>query len=665
MVKEVLSDIYKRMKRSVSKSKFIFMLFLTMLYIISILYTLNLNTKGTISNVAIPDQTGIMNLYNGVVYEQSFTATSNKLKGVGVKIGLYGKENNNDIHLTVLDDSQNVLGENDIRLSEIDDNSYQYVYFEKQVNSKNTKYSVKITSNAPAEEAITLWGSKTKTYQGGYLKYNGDLIQNDIIVSQVFDKVDVHTNLIVAYTFIYMAVMISVLLYSKKGLRNKKWIILIYIVLGCFHVFKVEFYANNVAMYPDEKAQLGYVSYIQEEKELIPDFHNIYVFDSCKNSQENMILCNTKNNDVNYLGHPPLYYYLMGLANSVTKTEQGYIINIQLLRIINLLLNLSGLCIFFYIGYKKLKSNPLLHLLYGTICISIPMFSYLGAAVNNDNLVYLGCAIFFLGVFKYLKKPDYISHNLIAFGIVITTFSKVTAGLILLLGTVFFIIYKIYKEKSIKFLYCREMLVTLPVYLIALFYFLFIFGRYGTFQPSLKLLDPEGFKNSSFYLPLDQRAPYDLLDYTYYYWPRFFVSWTSVLSHVSLLKTLNITSIDTFAQSLILCTPILYLFTRFTTEEKRILRFFMLSILLVAGFQFLTAYQSFLSSGYLGGSQTRYYLCILPIISLSICFCVEAFYEKTSFYRSKLLTAMIVCFVVVLFYEDFIYFLMNFTQYLL
>ena len=102
--------------------------------------------------------------------------------------------------------------------------------------------------------------------------------------------------------------------------------------------------------------------------------------------------------------------------------------------------------------------------------------------------------------------------------------------------------------------------------------------------------------------------------------------------------------------------------------------------------QFLRSFNEYVNiSGYLGGFQSRYYLCGISVIALAITFIMKSLYERVSvtnqtakgrfsvrYYqiiksissKKVILSSICILFTSLLFYEDFIYFLIYFKDYL-
>ena len=95
---------------------------------------------------------------------------------------------------------------------------------------------------------------------------------------------------------------------------------------------------------------------------------------------------------------------------------------------------------------------------------------------------------------KVEKKRNYKTYFLIAIGTFICLLNKITVGLVIVIAYILMIIFLAIKEKNLKFIFCKQWMATLPIYLIILAYYLIIMNNYGTIHPSLRVIAPEYYK---------------------------------------------------------------------------------------------------------------------------------------------------------------------------
>lgn len=469
-----------------------------------------------------------------------------------------------------------------------------------------------------------------------------------------------------------------------RNRSHSKTLLVIYGGMFVFFLAKAWFYARYVGRFPDESAHISYIAYLEKTNALIPDFKNMmllvlqqgtggdtyhgqYVFGSA----------------LNQLGHPPLYYQFMRLAHGVVLQNGVFIIHIVRLRLLSLLLASFGLLLAFYIGWTRIARVPMLHLLYAVICVSVPMFAYVSAGVNNDTMAYVTFNLYLLGFLRYTeKKTDIGTYLLIGAGITLSLLTKSTAALLAVGSLALYLLYCAIRRKDLRFFRRWKFWATLPVYLIAVLYLLIVKRETGSFQPTLSSLDWKQFVNSSFYVAPANRQHMDFGAYFQYFFHNFLLTWSGIASSVALTKTDALWNIDQIGMFLLFLLPLLLpLGAKHGLERKRHkadLLFLYCALLLVIFLQFFRAYWQFAHvSGYLGGFQSRYYLCAVPMLALCITWSAQAacsrFARRVSPGRQGavrgtaggiVVQAACAGFSVLLIYEDIIYFLCNFHQYL-
>ena len=270
----------------------------------------------------------------------------------------------------------------------------------------------------------------------------------------------------------------------KKGHKLNYLIILIYVMAFLFFVFKMFFYAQYYGRFPDEMQHISYIAYLEKNHTVIPDFNNMKILEqqNVGNVDPNTLL-NNKNivqeynfgSSTNYLGHPPLYYQIMRLSRAVHVKDNLVSVNLFKLRCFNIALSSIGLILILYMGYKRIGKNPILHWLYATIIVSVPMLAYGSAGINNDSLALVGLAFFLLGLLRFAeKKRNFVTYLIISLGVFIAFMSKLTSGLVVTISLLSYLILIIIKEKNAWFLVSKEFISTIPIYIVTVAYFLIV-----------------------------------------------------------------------------------------------------------------------------------------------------------------------------------------------
>lgn len=473
-----------------------------------------------------------------------------------------------------------------------------------------------------------------------------------------------------------LVLVVFTLAYRKLRIKPEMATFLIYAAVFIYSVGQVLFYMQYVGHTPDESAHISYIAYLLQTGKIIPDFSQMQML-SISGTTAGFV-----EGSLNQLGHPPLYYLVMRLCNPIEIIgENSFLIHLTRLRVFSAAFGLLALAIAFYIGYTRIsKKHPALHLLYGAIITSVPMFLYNLSGVNNDTFTLLGCVLFFLGILRVCEeKKNYGTYFLIAGGFVIALLSKVTAGMLIGLTAIIYVIWYCVKHKSVKLIFCKEFLLSLPVYLIAAAYFVLVYLKFHTLQPDLASVNPSYYQASPFFVPFEDRTILSMFDYSLLYWKNFFDTWTAIASHTSLYKLDHWTSYDRILMLLIFFVPILLFFVKKARRYAVMLIGFYVSLAAVVWMQFQRAFETyFYVAGYTGAYQTRYYLCVLPVLAFIAVYLLQILTEGKERPPTTLecrqegmivlpahKVAVIISIIasISLFYSGFVYFLFNYFGY--
>lgn len=445
-------------------------------------------------------------------------------------------------------------------------------------------------------------------------------------------------------------------------LNKHKVAILIYLLTFIFFVVKVNYYTEYVQGFPDESQHIGYVTYLDVEDKIIPDYYEVYVL---KNLGDNTY--SVSESATNYLGHPSLYYNIIALFNDVEVDGDNLYIDVDQMRFTSQCIGYVGLMLAFAFGLSRIKKNGL-HLLYATIMTSVPMFAYTVAGVNNDTLAFTGMVIFAICAVRLLENRDkYSSYIAFALSIAILMFTKVTAGLVAIITCILVLAYIIFKEKSLKILFNKYFAASIPVYLIIFAYYMKVYIDYGTFQVTLESLNYEFFVNSGFHTSVEDRAYMSFIDYAEYWKNAFMKTWATA----KITKTSGFFSIDSIAILSLLFLPILTFFNKQKSKLCSLSIAAYIATFIAIIIQFVRCYQvNFLQNGYMGGYQSRYYICAIIFFAFAICITL---YDRYKYHLAKtqnklkvevIFNTICIAFSALLIYEDFIYFIINYKNYL-
>lgn len=569
-------------------------------------------------------------------------------------------------------DTQKIISQNIFSYISLQQSPSVVIQLDEKDMKQNNNLTIEIehlTGQIP--ESLELPAAKGQIKAGQHL-YSGN---TEISDSMLMISADYEKHLakdLAGILEICIALLIIYTIYCNKlPFHNKYAVAFIYVCMFLYCVLQIGYYMVYVGHTPDEMRHISYIAYLEETGKIIPDFsHMEFMTDTNPAS--------FVPGSINQLGHPPLYYHVMRLCSPIDNLGNGeYYIHTLRLRVFSAFFGLLAMALIFYIGYRKIsKSLPVLHLLYTAMIVNVPMFLYNLSGVNNDTFALLGCSIFFLGFLNLSEeKKNYRTYWFIALGFSLTILSKLTAGLILILMCAIYIIWYCIKEKSVRLVCCRQFMTTLPVYLLTIVYFLMVYAQVHSFQPSLANLDMEYYRSTAFYVSFGDRAVMNFKDYFFYFWQGFFNTWTGIASHINLLKQGGWLSYDRFFIIIIPFVPILCFFMNKKRLYMKMFVSFYIALICVVFLQFKNAYDGFyFISGYPGAYQSRYYLCVLPVMAFIAVRLLETAYigaeKKISVLgeKSRVMQSMTKVFWTIgivasafLFYSGFLYFILNYT----
>ena len=446
-------------------------------------------------------------------------------------------------------------------------------------------------------------------------------------------------DLIAKFLFVIFLLLILASYYFGVRKRGRKiFITFLYLLTIVYTIIQGVYYAKNFpGSSPDESAHISYVYYLDKTGEIIPHFEDMQLF-NVQQMKWSIDYYAYEPDTVNYLCHPPLYYQIMRLAGGFSETEDPTVIQIDKMRLryFSMGIYTIGLALLLYIGWSRIsKAKPWLHLIYATACSSIPMLAFEFCAVTNDSLALVAACICFIGLIRFCEnKRGYLTYILIAVGITASLLNKMTGAMLCIIMALIVLAVTMIKERSIKDSLRKEFFITLPIYFIAVAYFAVMYSRYGVLRPSLELISsPEYFRSTIYYKAESERANFDLAGYLDYYFNQFFLSWSGIASTTSYMK-LTIFTKASIPTELLWIIPIMV----FVPAIKKVSG--NLSLPIIAGwvstiltfaFQLKSAYGTFLSRGYLGGFQARYYIPMMFIFGLGTSFVFQGLLLENGF----------------------------------
>lgn len=413
--------------------------------------------------------------------------------------------------------------------------------------------------------------------------------------------------------------------------RRKRLLIWIYGLTLLYYVLKQVYFAVWVGGFPDQLAHLSYLAYLSDHPTLFPDFRSI-PYGVAKGEEAGLAILKLRPGTVNNMIHPPLYYLILNLFAGVQKVaRRTYAIDIMRLRAMNILMSSTTVILAFRLGYTRLKDRPpLVHALYALAIATLPMFAYVGASLNNDNLAYFALVIFFTGLLRYSEgKEDLKTYLLVGVGFLIGSFSKLTTALLclIMLGVTF--VMSVIRTKSLKLILNKWFLLTLPCYLLFLVYELHVKRTCGAWQPSLLDLNPEYYYTTVFYVPPENRVPMTFLQYVRTFAEGIGYSWSSLYCHnaevTRIMKNLGWGVVYWVPVAAAIFAGGRSLVRR---DGDRLSLPVALGFLGTLAYHFYSNWKGYPVSGYLGALQARYYLGMIVPFAFLMCSRVVPLFEQ-------------------------------------
>ena len=399
---------------------------------------------------------------------------------------------------------------------------------------------------------------------------------------------------------------------TEKSQKLQKLVIIVIYALSIVLInIRMVHYQKSVNSYPDESSHVAYIAYLVKTNKIIPEFKEMQELKQPISEENNEF----EENSVNHLGHPPLYYHFIKMFNLVKVNDTKITFDLSKLRLSSQIITSIALILSFYIGYKNLKT-VLSNIIFAGLFISIPLISYISSAVQNDVLSFLGVSIYIIGMLRFInKKRNYSTYFIIAIATFICMLNKLTVGLVIGISYTIIMTYTMIKEKSFKCLFCRQWMVTIPIYLPIIFYYIILLNRYGTINPSLLNIAPEYLKTTMWYNDKVYKDIYTLKMYTPIWWINFKTYWAGINEKT---HTLNKVGLKTIFPMIIFIFPALYYIIQKVKKEKINIVFYSIyiSVLIAIAVQFFNAWHEFkYYTGYWGKFQGRYYICtMLPFV---------------------------------------------------
>ncbi|MCH9276633.1 glycosyltransferase family 39 protein [Bifidobacterium amazonense] len=425
-----------------------------------------------------------------------------------------------------------------------------------------------------------------------------------------------------------IAVLLVNLMLSGSSRMGRHVVIAVDYCLACLYsIGQFIIYGRYVEGFPDEPTHISYIAYLAKTGSKIPDFADMGLYSS--NSHDTFDL--SRSLELNYLGHPPLYYHIMRVLSGMHIDGDIAVFDLNRMRIISFLIGFIGILVMFYMGFSRIPKMPILHLLFAAMIISPPNVIYTISGVSNDSLALFGVSVFVLGMLRFIEQRyDFLTYVIIASGVSIALLAKLTAGMMVLLVSAFVIIYVICTGAAKQAVLRPQFAATMPIYALPAAYFGYILHKYHTLQPNYQTLDFVQYAHSAHYVGIDNRAEMGVWEYVNHFFDGFFIFWHSLSGHVWIPEPdYPIYAIDRIGVMAILLVP-LCIFLMKRSRMRNYLTLLAAGIYCTMLYQLYKIFKEFNNYGQLGANSSRYYCCAIAIFAIIVVWMIMTVFPAKS-----------------------------------
>ncbi len=501
----------------------------------------------------------------------------------------------------------------------------------------HTLYStVPLTSLAP-DAQVTHFTRNSKEVSFNTTGADPHLAMN-LHANTVAVMTETHITLLMEAALLYLLLAFTVHLYMHyrhEPVPTAK--LILYALFLSLTLFKTLYYKEHVRFSypPDELAHLSYIVSVHEHHHFIPDY-------------EHMVMLNNKHRG-NYLSHPPFYYELMNLAYDDHLSPRE---NVDNFRTLSMMLFLLAFVLIVAIGFRA-ELGILGDFVFLSLLTSVPMYAYIGASISNDTLAILGAAVFAFGFVRLLEKRyTAATYLLLALGILVAYFSKLTAAILIFFALLFYLAYLLATRQK-PMLNRWHILLFAFVLVPVVYYQLAITLHYHTLVPTFNVTHPKQYLDSPFFVPEQFRQHLSPLQWGERMLHYIEGGWFGIHSHHSFTKESWVGYSGLLFLHLFALAALFMPCARTEKQHSYCLlgKIVLLSLFAVLVIQYLFSYRAHLHSGYLGGLQPRY---LLPFM---FGFAIMASIFAERFQKSFLFTGAVILICIQAIYSDFFYFL--------
>jgi hypothetical protein len=282
------------------------------------------------------------------------------------------------------------------------------------------------------------------------------------------------------------------------------------------------------------------------------------------------------------------------------------------------------------------------------------MHAYVGGSISNDTLAIFGGILAIIAIKRLIDKNfNTTTYIILALGIFISFFAKLTAALLVFFALIYYILYILIKKERL-IIKKRDIAILILFLIPILYYQVSIMLNYHAITPTYNVTHPEAFLKSSFYTEPKYRQHLTALEWAQRMLHYIQGGWFGIHSHHSFGHS-KWSGVFGLVLLHIVAIVALLLKCKDGNSFCKLGNITLLALFSVLVVQYLFSYKAHINNGYMGGLQPRY---VLPFM-LSFAIMASVFVQR--YQKYFWFTIFIIGIALQAIYSDFFYFLLYYN----